>query len=350
MKRLPALLTAVLALGCSFGAWAATPQEVAKQASSSTVLIVTEDANGQPLALGSGFVVSTNKLITNYHVIEGASSGYVRIAGNKKKLEIAGILAFDRSRDLALLSVKDLVASPLSVSAVTPQVGDTIYSLGNPQGLEATFSAGIISSIRKLDNDSLLQITAPISPGSSGGPVLNVDAEVVGVAVATLRGGQNLNFAIPAKYFKSLLDREQPILPLGKLKEDKKAKSIFDSLQSGNAIDGVVGEAVRWKGDISGSLASYGDFTFGLRNKLREPVRNIIFMVIFNDHDGKPVEYFASVYSGILPARLARRVSGTVDPSIKPMTTRISRNNQFMYELTPSSQVEVRILHFEIVE
>ena len=70
---------------------------------------------------------------------------------------------------------------------------------GNPQGLEGTFSQGIVSSIRVLGADKILQITAPISPGSSGGPVLNEKGQVIGVSVATFRGGQNLNFAIPSK-------------------------------------------------------------------------------------------------------------------------------------------------------
>jgi len=85
--------------------------------------------------------------------------------------------------------------------------GDEIYVIGNPEGLEGTFSKGVISGIRSIDGRSYFQITAPISPGSSGGPVLNASGEVIGVAVASWRTGQNLNFAIPVFYVRSLLSR-----------------------------------------------------------------------------------------------------------------------------------------------
>ena len=87
------------------------------------------------------------------------------------------------------------------------QVGETVYAVGNPRGLEGTFSQGIISSIRPVGSDKLIQITAPLSPGSSGGPVLNRKGEVIGVSVFTIRNGQNLNFAIPSNYVKPLLTK-----------------------------------------------------------------------------------------------------------------------------------------------
>src|SRR5262249_3421737 len=84
-------------------------------------------------------------------------------------------------------------------------IGDEVYVVGNPEGLEGTFSQGIISSLRGND---YIQITAPISHGSSGGPVLNKNGEVIGVAVGLIEEGQNLNFAIPVSKLTQLLNRK----------------------------------------------------------------------------------------------------------------------------------------------
>jgi S1-C subfamily serine protease len=89
-----------------------------------------------------------------------------------------------------------------------------VFVVGNPRGLEGTFSQGMVSSIRGLDSGTLLQITAPISAGSSGGPVLDVLGNVIGVAVATIREGQNLNFAVPTNYLAALVDRIGVVQPL----------------------------------------------------------------------------------------------------------------------------------------
>ena len=89
------------------------------------------------------------------------------------------------------------------------EIGEPVYAAGNPSGLEGTFSDGIISSIRGDGAYKIPQITAPISPGSSGGPVLNEKGEVIGVSVLTIRNGQNFNFAIPINYLKSLLSEVQ---------------------------------------------------------------------------------------------------------------------------------------------
>ena len=99
-------------------------------------------------------------------------------------------------------------AIPISTEAV--RVGQRIYVIGTPQGLPATFSDGLVSSVRTGEGVSRIQITAPISPGSSGGPVLNAKGQLVGVAVEQFREGQNLNFAIPAADLSGLLKLRTP--------------------------------------------------------------------------------------------------------------------------------------------
>ena len=174
-----------------------------------------EDTNGQPLSLGSGFFVRDGEIASNLHVVEGAASGYAKLVGQKAKYEIEGVTAVDPARDLVILRISGSRASALTLdSSDAVQVGEPVYAVGNPQGLEGTFSQGIVSSIREVGTDKLLQITAPISPGSSGGPVLNGKGRVIGVSVATFRGGQNLNFAIPSNYLETLLSKISPPTPL----------------------------------------------------------------------------------------------------------------------------------------
>lgn len=180
---------------------AESPQQIASRAFKSTVLLVMEDQNGQPLSLGSGFFVRENILASNLHVVTGAHRGYAKVVNQATNFQIEGISAVDPKRDLVLIRLSGPASLPLMLGdSDAVEVGDPVYAVGNPKGLEGTFSQGIVSSIREIGEDKVLQITAPISPGSSGGPVLNTKGQVIGVSVATFKGGQNLNFAIPSKY------------------------------------------------------------------------------------------------------------------------------------------------------
>ncbi len=194
---------------------AQTAQDIARKAFSSTVLLVMEDANGQPLSLGSGFFVGAGQIASNLHVVEGAVRGSAKLVGQKTKHDLEGIVAVDPERDLVVLKIAVAGGPVLALgNSDAVQVGESVYAVGNPQGLEGTFSQGVVSSIREVGIDQILQITAPISPGSSGGPVLNSKGAVIGVSVATFRGGQNLNFAIPSNYLKTLLEKAGPPKPL----------------------------------------------------------------------------------------------------------------------------------------
>jgi Tfp pilus assembly protein PilF len=154
------------------------------------------------LGLGSGFFINKEGyLITNYHVLTGSDSAIIKTIENKI-YNIRGILAEDRMGDLIMVKV-DIPADSvryLKISKECPREGSNIIVIGSPLGLEHTISNGIVSSIRDIENvDKLIQITAPISPGSSGGPVLNEMGKVIGVASYNMIGGQNLNFAIPGQ-------------------------------------------------------------------------------------------------------------------------------------------------------
>ena len=326
--------------------FAQTAQEIARKAFSSTVLLVMEDANGQPLSLGSGFFIRDGEVASNLHVVEGAARGYAKIIGQKTKYDIEGITAVDPERDLVVLKISGARAGAVALgNSESVQVGETVYAVGNPQGLEGTFSQGIISSIREVGNDKLLQITAPISPGSSGGPVLNGKGEVIGVSVATFRGGQNLNFAIPSNYLNQLIAKAGPVKTLTKSKPVKSKHSILSGL-GGRSTEGITMESFLWDDDYDNSYVRNQGFTFSIRNHLRSTVTNIVVLVIFYDSNNTPLDVVPNKFNGPIPANLARRVGSSVDYSVKKITTSYKGISKFRD--TPDTRVEYRILNFDI--
>src|SRR6266571_1936621 len=207
-KRILAKLSALALLGLLVQSpiAAQSARQLAQNTFPSVVLLVMQDANGQPVSLGSGFFVADGVIVTNLHVVRGASSGQAKLVSQTKTYAIRGVVGINANADIVLLEVPGAKAPPLELSQGTDLgIGDVVYAVGNPEGLEGTFSQGIVSGIRGSGTDKLIQITAPISPGSSGGPIINNRGEVVGVAVATFREGQNLNFAVPASYVLPLL-------------------------------------------------------------------------------------------------------------------------------------------------
>ena len=185
------------------GAVAQSDASALYQASEQSIfLIYLNDASGKPTAFGSGFVVGLHEIITNAHVVAGGKPviavGPVRIP--------ATVVKIDEKIDLALLRVTvDLTSKPLVTSSKTVETGARVFVIGNPEGLEKTLSEGLVSGLRDFDGRKLLQITNPISPGSSGGPVLNQQGEVIGVTVLTFKEGQNLNFAVPGEVLRDFM-------------------------------------------------------------------------------------------------------------------------------------------------
>ena len=166
------------------------------------------DTDGHALAQGSGFLVSKDGLIvTNYHVIENGSSAIVKLPDGAFFV-VDGVFASDKARDVAVIKAhgKNFLTLTLGNSDQL-QVGEEVVAIGNPLSLESTVSNGIVSGIRTAEEEGgkFLQVTVPISPGSSGGPLFNMQGEVVGITTLYLEGGENLNFAIPINDAKRLL-------------------------------------------------------------------------------------------------------------------------------------------------
>lgn len=179
------------------------------------VLVVLNLGPGMALqGHGSGFLVRPNGVfVTNFHVIEGAAAVAVKVPDGRE-FAATGIVALKPELDLAILKVD---AKGLPVVTVgdsdAAKVGDRAIAIGSPMGLENTVSDGLISAIREEGpGEKVLQISAPISPGSSGGPLFNLRGEVIGVTFAQLVEGQNLNFAIPINHAKPLI-RDAPSVP-----------------------------------------------------------------------------------------------------------------------------------------
>jgi len=175
---------------------------IIKRVEPSIVVILTYNQQGQILGQGTGFFVSKEgDVITNHHVLQEAARAEVR-TNDGKTYAVKRILGDDKAGDLVRISL-DIpadVARPLPVSLSFPRVGEKIFVMGTPLGLEKTVSDGIVSALREIPGfGTIVQVTAPISPGSSGSPVVNMKGEVVGVATFFVVAGQNLNFAIPGE-------------------------------------------------------------------------------------------------------------------------------------------------------
>ena len=176
--------------------------------SQSVVLIYGQDKNGKLVSKGTGFFVHRNgRLVTNFHVIKEVKKLKIKLFDGQF-LRVSRSLAEDRGADLVLLDV-NTQGRPVKPLALAPagsiRIGERIVVIGGPLGLQGSVSDGLISAMRKLPRyGTLLQITAPISPGSSGSPVLNLDGEVVGIATLSFKRGQNVNFAVSVDKLRRL--------------------------------------------------------------------------------------------------------------------------------------------------
>ena len=187
--------------------------DVYKAAAPATVLIKTDRGGG------SGFIVSPTGLVaTSLHVIDGARAVTIKLISGEI-YDTVSLVAKDDRKDIALLQIPavDLPVIELANSnELNP--GDRIIVIGNPfasEKLQTSMSDGIVAGIRDFDwGYKVIQLTAPISPGNSGGPVLSAKGKAVGIAALKLVGGENLNFAIPINYVRGMLnsvDSNKPI-------------------------------------------------------------------------------------------------------------------------------------------
>jgi hypothetical protein len=233
------------------------------QVRKSLVVVLTQDREGNAIAQGSGFFFKSGFVATNLHVLKRASQGYVKSLSDGVSYKISSVVGFDLKHDVCVLKLSETSGVPLPLSTDAVAVGDDILVAGNPEGLEASFSKGIVSGIRS--GSGLIQMDAAISPGSSGGPVVNQHGEVVGLAVSSLVEGQNLNFALPVRY----------------LREQKLVWDLDVMTVGGLAVNNL--EQAELRGPVRTVTENQADYTF-------DQARN-------TDVEGPAVPYTASRYN-----------------------------------------------------
>ncbi len=177
--------------------------ELIRRVKPAVVSVITYDAKGETKMTGTGFFIRPGEVVTNLHVIDGASRVEIRTFDGKGKTYVArGVAAIDEEGDLALLSIEmpETRARTLYMSGLVPDEGEKIFVIGNPLRLEGSVSDGIVAAVREVPNlGKIIQITAPISHGNSGSPVFNMKGEVVGVVTIKVTNGQNISLALGAQ-------------------------------------------------------------------------------------------------------------------------------------------------------
>ncbi|MCB0794883.1 MAG: serine protease [Flavobacteriales bacterium] len=325
-----------------------TAKEIAKSCIPSVVSLVLEDGFRQPISIGSGFIVETGCIATNLHVIAGAKYGYVLENGSSTKHRIDGYFVTDEANDLAILSVPTIKGKSLFLSTEKNEIGDIIYAIGSPKGLSGTISEGIVSGIRNIETVNLIQITAPISPGSSGGPVINNFGHVIGVAVGTIANGQNLNFAIPSTLLKSILDRkgiEINALNVTKIEKTSISEEGDLDIKEGLSVRNIKFQTGIWS--ASGIDEHHKILlSFSFKNDLPYTVSDISVLIIVYDKQGIPLDYREEIYLK------SSRYSDS-DTGIKPFlarTVNVKDNTRYRaYRLENNyEKIEIRILDFKI--
>ncbi|HTG86131.1 MAG TPA: trypsin-like peptidase domain-containing protein, partial [Pyrinomonadaceae bacterium] len=204
--------------------------ELVRRIKPSAVAIETFDARGEKLSRGSGFFIDTDRIITNRHVIEGAHRAEVH-SSNGTVIPVKGVLAVDAEGDIALLKIDAPTPQvrPLPLDKTSPQEGESVVVIGNPLGLEGSVTNGIVSAVRDIPTfGRIIQITAPISSGSSGSPVVNMQGQVIGIATLQVTGGQSVNFAIPSERISQLQASTLMSLPelMAASGRNKRAKAV----------------------------------------------------------------------------------------------------------------------------
>ncbi len=186
---------------------ALTPEQVFDKVKDSVVVIKTLDAQGDIKGQGSGVVISAGKVATNCHVVEGGVSYQV---GSGKTFVRATLYAEDADRDICILDAGGIAGKPAQIGkAANLKVGGAVYAVGAPRGLELSLSDGIVAQLRG-GPPPFIQTTAAISPGSSGGGLFDAEGRLVGLTTLYIKGGQNLNFAMPVEWIAEVKAGRKP--------------------------------------------------------------------------------------------------------------------------------------------
>lgn len=306
-----------------------SPRRIAAKSFPSVALLIMMDKRGKPVSIGSGFVVAPGVLATNYHVIQGAAKGKLKFVGEDREYPIIGAVGLDVWADVALVKIDDAThpALPIGISGRVA-VGDRVFVIGNPKGLVGTFSEGLISAIRRVkkSRDYAFQMSAPISKGSSGGPVVNSEGEVVGLSRSILMTGQNLNFAVPASYVVGLLGnmtsprtlRSIPVVTKRRGgRTTKQSAGPKPELLMGPGIEGVALTNFLW------STSGFGRFSFSIKNIGKTALSSVELHAVYYDSKGEVVDNHRWRHNGGISPRMAVRTERGVKKDLLRLTSKI---------------------------
>ena len=299
-------------------------EDVYNQSIDKVALVISYEG-GIPASQGSGFFIDKNTLITNFHCVAGADAIQLKIAGKEDVIKGAKIVKASEEYDLAIIRTKQDFPYLKIDSLGKEKVGSKIYAIGNPRGLEGTISDGILSGKRDNEGVEFLQITAPISPGNSGGPVLNEKGEVIGVSTFTFRNSQNLNFAMPIKYISKCTEYNSSVhsaRPRVKLtNSDALTMTYFEK---------------------NGS--EFQEF-LSLKNNTKDDICAVTGVLVYRTMGGEILDYRVFNEDVMIPVGLAKRI--TLHSFDQNQNWKYYKSEGYDYK---QFKVEFRLLSYEIDE
>jgi len=207
---------------------------VYQKCAKSVFYVEVSDARGEPFASGSGFFITSDGIaVTNYHVIEGASSAKIVLSDSQKEYTVAGVLNYSEKEDWAVIKVNGSGFTPLEIGEKSSVVGGAnVYAIGSPLGLQNTISQGIISNVeREIGGTTYIQCTVAISNGSSGGALINKYGQVIGITTASVESGQSVNLAVPI--WKATYNKGASVTSLASISNSK--PSVSGGIGSGSS-------------------------------------------------------------------------------------------------------------------
>lgn len=333
MRALKKYIFIFLLIFISIGLKAQDVKTIFNKSKSSIVLIMTYDSNQAPLALGSGFYFRKNLIATNYHVIRNSDRILIKNLGTQVKSEKVWVKSYSEELDVAILEVGEPNATSLLLNLGKPEIGDKILAIGNPKGLEGTISTGIVSGIRKLSEIyNLVQITSPISPGSSGGPVLDENGQVIGISTFTIKDSQNLNFAVPSNAIPELETKTMKWEPI--------VSNITLEPKNQNSI------SVSFYEKLGGDF----DESISLKNNTNQTLRNIKGLMIYKDDNGNQISYnYIELEEVLMPGMAKLNIYDSFDQN-QLFYYKYGNTNIYSKSNKNPFTIEFRLLDYEVIE
>ena len=260
-------------------------QDIYRNSTDKVALVICYKDN-IPYSQGTAFFIGPTTAVTNYHVIADGNAIGLKFSNKEEVVRSARVVKAAEQYDLAIIETQSNYPYFSLTSTSTDGVGAKVYTIGNPRGLEGTISDGIISGLRNSDGIEYIQITAPISPGNSGGPLLNEQGKVIGVSSFTFKDSQNLNFAIPIKYISKCTD--YVYRPRGR--EVKKNTNSDAVTMTNFKKDQITTE-----------------YSFSIRNNTSDYIKNIYGVFIYRDSKGEVLHYATGTLRDEIAPGLAKR-------------------------------------------